>query len=1019
MNLTMLPAMLLAFQESVTKTVDAAGVAADTLAKATESGAPAATNVASSGTSGWLIFLTVIAMLVLPFVIGQALAKLLRLKDLSSKIGIVLFALTLGLAPFVGQVLAGRPLSDALNWGIDLAGGTNMVFAVDHEAAAALEKTVQADTMQKMVGAISRRVNPSGTEEVTVRQEGRDRIEVIIPGADPEKVERVKRQITKLGSLEFGLLANMYEHDPLIRSGRALPDNVDELREGGQLRAKWRAAGEDPKTHQIKPVSAEFGVATRTVKRNGKDMLQFLVVVEPDPTKRINGQLLKRASEDMGKNGAPVVGFEFNDRGGYLFKRLTAAHLPKEGAGYKTRLAILLNDEIHSAPSINDMIESRGVIEGDFDHAELTELINVLNAGALDVPLIEKPISEFTVSPTLGLDVQSRGINAILWATLAVFLVTGGYYLVAGAVADVCLALNIILLMGSMALIDATFTLPGLAGVALAIGMAVDANVLIFERMREEQQKGSSLRMSIHNGFSKALSAIVDSNVTTMITAIVMYIFGSEQVKGFAVTLFIGLVWNMFCAVFVARLIFDIAERKRWLKRIKMFSLIEPQNVDFVGKTKIAVFASLTLMAVGLVALTFRGRDNLDIDFRGGSKVTFRFAGQSPTADEVRSALEKQFESSISVERLQLQSGGDAGNDVLFGLRTVDDNVEEVGRKVAAAFAESPHKLLQQTFDYAAPTVIPKPEGDAANTAASDFAGGERTEVTVGQPILAATLKLEVEGALQGIKPEGASAGPYPDAGDLVVVAPKDVPPTDKATAFVVETRPAVAAEHVQQALDQIKQRINGQPAFEEKTTFDAAVAGDTQRNALIAIGLSNLAIIFYLWFRFHHATFGIAAVVATMHDVMIVLGLLAIGALLSRTPIGPVLGLSDFKIDLSIVAAFLTIIGYSMNDTIVVFDRIREVRGKNPALTNEMVNKSLNETLSRTLLTSSTTLIVLSILYVMGGEGVHGFSYCMVLGIIVGTYSSIYVASPVLIWLSNRQLAASARPARPVAVGS
>jgi SecD/SecF fusion protein len=236
---------------------------------------------------------------------------------------------------------------------------------------------------------------------------------------------------------------------------------------------------------------------------------------------------------------------------------------------------------------------------------------------------------------------------------------------------------------------------------------------------------------------------------------------------------------------------------------------------------------------------------------------------------------------------------------------------------------------------------------------------------------------------------------------------------TQKATEFVVQTRPAVSAEHVTQMLTAVKQQMESEPAFEEKTTFDASVAGDTQRTALVAIVLSNLAIIFYLWFRFHRAEFGIAAVVAVMHDVLIVLGLLAIGALLSRTPLGPVLGLTDFKIDLSIVAAFLTIIGYSLNDTIVVFDRIREVRGKNPAITEQMVNLSLNQTLSRTLLTSSTTLIVLFILYIMGGEGVHGFSYCMLLGIIVGTFSSIYIASPVLIWLSNRELMAG--PARPV----
>jgi len=1009
MNLSSIPAVLLAFQETAEKAAETADTATQTVIKAAESTAP----VVETGMAGWMVFLIVVAMLALPFVIGQGLANALRLKDLGTKLGIVLFALTLGLAPFVAQKMAGQPLSGALNWGIDLAGGTNMVFEVDQQGAADLEKAVDAVTMERMVEAISRRVNPSGTEEVTVRKVGRDRIEVIIPGADPEKVDRIKRQITKLGSLEFGLLANQYEHASLIQEALALPDNVDELRRGSVLRAKWRAAGKNPKTQEVKPVSGEYGVAIRSVQRGGKDLQQFLVVVEEDPKRRITGQLLKRAYEEMGQSGAPVVGFEFNTHGGFLFQRLTAAHMPKEGSGYKTRLAILLNDEIHSAPSINDMIGARGFIEGDFDSAELNELINVLNAGALDVPLHENPISEFTVSPLLGLDVQTRGINAILWATLTVFVVTAAYYLIAGVVADICLALNIILLMGSMALIDATFTLPGLAGVALAIGMAVDANVLIFERIREEQEKGSSLRMSIHNGFSKALSAIIDSNVTTMITAVVLYIFGSEQVKGFAVTLFIGLVWNMFCAVYVARLIFDIAERKRWLKKIKMFSLINPQNFDFVGKTKMAVAGSLLLMAIGLVALGYRGRDNLDIDFRGGAMVTFRFDGQPPSADDVRAALEKQFNSSISLERLQLAENEQS--DVLFRMRTVDSNADDVSRKVTQAFADTPFKLVQQRFEHSEIEAIAS-AGNASATA--DLAGGQQTEIRLAQPILAATLALQLEDALQDLKPEGATASPYPDVTDLVIVTPKTSPPNEKDTAFIVQTRPAVAANHVVQVLETVRQQMESEPAFEEKTTFDAAVAGDTQRSALLAIALSNLAIIFYLWFRFHRAEFGIAAVIAVMHDVLIVLGLLAIGALLSQTPIGPFLGLTDFKIDLSIVAAFLTIIGYSLNDTIVVFDRIREVRGKNPAITEQMVNLSLNQTLSRTLLTSSTTIIVLTILYVMGGEGVHGFAYCMLLGILVGTFSSIYVASPALIWLSNRELmAGGARPVRSTAV--
>jgi SecD/SecF fusion protein len=965
----------------------------------------------SGGLAGWMVLLIVLAVLVLPFVIGQLIANALKLKDLSFKIGITLFSLTLGLAPFVSAMAEGRSWKDAISLGIDLAGGSNMVFQVDHEGAKELEKIVNAELMERMKGAVERRVNPSGTEEVSVRVVGRDRIEVIVPGADPERVARIKKQITQLGSLEFGLLANQFEHPELIREAQALPESANEMYRGQSLIAKWRPVatirGTDPP--EDKEVGEEYGVVTRSVQRDGKPQRQFLVVVDPDPKRRITGRYLKRASEEMGNTGAPVVGFEFNTRGGYLFQQLTARHMPKEGAGYKTRLAILLNEEIHSAPSINDMIGDRGIIEGDFDQAEIDELINVLNAGALEVPLIQQPISEFTISPLLGIDVQERGLSAIKWATIAVFVVTLAYYLFPGFVACLCLALNMILLMGTMSLIDATFTLPGLAGIALTIGMAVDANVLIFERMREEINKGSSVRMAIHNGFSKALSAIVDSNVTTLITAVVLYVIGSDQVKGFAVTLFIGLVMNMFTAVFVGRLIFDIVERKRWLKSIRMLSAINAQNINFLGSKWAAMAASLVLIGGGMIAFAARGSNNLDIDFLGGAMVTFRFEKDShPGVDDVRAALQAKFGPSITLEKLLVDDPA-GGQDELFRLRTVEREPEKISRMINEAFSAAPYdqfRLVRQHVESGEAQAIADATGTATSAAPTqaEYAGGHEATVTVSEPIIASSLAQSFADALGTVK-DADGTQKYQDASALVTAEPLEAGagPTSKVTQFVVRSRRVVDPADVARALVEMKTHMESQPLFEEKNTFDASVASDTRIDALMAIIISNLAIIAYLWFRFQRVTFGLAAVVALAHDVLCVLVLLAIGAYLSGTSIGNLLALEDFKINLSIVAAFLTLIGYSLNDKIVVFDRIREVRGKNPALTDAMVNRSLNETLSRTLLTASTTLIVLLILYFRGGEGVHGFAYCMFLGIVIGTYSSIYIASPVLLWLMNR----------------
>lgn len=967
---------------------------------APDAAASAGEAAASQGMSGWLIFLTVVAVIVLPFVIGQFLAQTLRMKEYATKFGLVLFALTLATAPFVTQVAQGNNPLSAIDLGIDLAGGTNMVFQVDRQEAEAVDKEVTPEVMDRMVAAVSRRVNPTGTEEVTVRKVGADRIEVIVPGADQEKVDRIKREITNLGNLEFAMLANDVDHADRIALADSLGDDVINVYQGNRLVAMWRSAGVDPQTGDPKPIDPSNRVHFRDVTRNGKPVREFLVVVDPDPARRITGRLLKSVRETISDSG-PCVGFTFNARGGYLLQQLTARHQPREGAGYKGRLAILLNDEIHSAPTINAVIGAQGIIEGQFSQEQLDELINVLNAGALEVPLVKEPINEFTISPLLGIDVQRKGFTAIGIAAVAVFLVTLGYYLKSGFVADVCLALNILLVLGAMSLIDATFTLPGLAGLVLTIGMAVDANVLIFERMREERDRGSSLRMSIKNGFEKAFSTIFDANVTTLITAVVLYYIGTDQVKGFAVTLFIGILMSMFSALFVGRLIFDVAERKRWLTDLTMMNLVRSANFNFLGGRSMAAIASVVVIVVGLAAVSMRGADNLDIDFRGGSMVTFQFEpGSKPTSvDEVRDTLKAQFEGDLSLEQLTLQENGETRT--LYRMRTIESNADKVSAQIKEAFSGSPYQLILQQVSYSGLEKLPEAPAateEVSGNAPDLFAGGQQAVITLKQPMTAVAFSGVAAEALEGL-------GKYDDADELVAVeSTGGASPSEKVNELRVKLSSVVSEEDAAATLAAIKAELEASPHFEEVNTFASSVANETQVAALTAMLFSLAAIVAYLWVRFQRVTFGLAAVVALVHDVLCVLGFLALAAYLSGNPVGSMLGLVDFKINLPIVAAFLTIVGYSLNDTIVVFDRIREVRGRNPALTSEMVNRSLNQTLSRTLLTSMTTLIVVLILYAMGGEGIHGFAFCLIAGILVGTYSSIYVASPVLLWLMNRE---------------
>ncbi|MCA9116296.1 MAG: protein translocase subunit SecD [Planctomycetaceae bacterium] len=1006
---------------------------------------------ATGGGSPWLAWfqglLILFVVLVLPFLLGQLLGRVLRAKDLAGKIGVVLCTAFLGLSPFVWQIGRGLSegeglgqamgrMSNAISLGIDLAGGTNMVFQVMPSD----EKEITDELMNRMVGAVGRRINPSGTEEITVRQVGADRVEVIVPGADPEEVQRIKDQITRLGSLEFAILANGRDHRTIIGRAEQLPQSVNNLLgPDKQIIASWRTEGEHEGV--AKDVSEHGEVVTRTVKRprlrNNEEQLvdvrQFLVVMQP-PDERVTGEYLTRAAPTQDPaTGSPAVSFTFSARGGQLFQRLTSRNRPLSD-GFKRRLAILLDGQIQSAPDLNEPISTQGQISGRFTREEVDELVNVLNAGALEVPIQRDPISENSISPLLGADVREKGITAIIWAAVLVLVFMVAYYTVAGMIANLCLALNIVLVMGTMAFIHATFTLPGLAGIVLTIGMAVDANVLIFERMREERNRGSSLRMAIQNGFGRAFTTIVDANVTTLITAIVLYMIGTDQVRGFAVTLFIGIVMSMFTALYFGRLMFDLCERNRWITDLKMFSIVGDTHLSFISKRKIAAALSAIVIVVGMGALVSRGSNNLDIDFSGGSMVTFEFT-EPQESSAVRDVLAEKFGDAITLEQLVLtgeEVEGDAARR--YRLRTLEQDVNKVRQQVNEALVSSDLPVRHVTVRLGEIATIPEPAADETETPAEDgaaaegadaataeaeskpaddpdsedFPGGYRTELTFSEPIAPATATTYFANELLKIRTgSGEEERPrYEEPRTLFEIRPAGEASEDSSSKFSqmqLLVRRAVDEADVNTSLQSLQHTMDTTPTLEEVNSFAGAVAGEMQQSAIMAMLVSLLAIVAYIWFRFQQVTFGLAAVAALVHDVLVVVGMVALASIVAGSTPDGFLGLQDFRINLPMIAAFLTIVGYSLNDTIVVFDRVREVRGRNPALTEEMVNSSLNQTLSRTILTSLTTFIVVFILYVWGGEGIHGFAFCLVLGVLVGTYSSIYVACPMLLWLMNR----------------
>jgi SecD/SecF fusion protein len=1010
-------------------------------------------------TNGWLLLGVLAAVFIAPFFLGNLIGRLLRLNDLSGRFGVVLMSLFMALSPFVYQEIAGRldeanvrtqhakakanaqeareknpdvvveigegdlptgykrrTWSDAVHWGIDLAGGTNLVYEIDLAAAKEQGKPVDKATVDKMVSAIIKRINPSGAEEVVVRRVGTDRIEVIIPGADPDLVRQKKALIVKLGSLEFGIVANERNDQDLIDLAMKLPKNQNELTrktsdDKVEVFAAWHDLSDskdlaDPKDTERRWAGDGYRLVTRIHPKTGAEVDVPQVLIKHDPPNRaVTGSYLTNARATNDENAQLAVSFTFNSRGAALFHKLTSDNLPDKTDGSKRRLAILLDGKVQSAPTINSVISANGQITGRFTKQEIDNLVGVLNAGALAVPLKQNPVSEFTISPLLGSDVREKGIIAIVVSAASVFVFMLVYYIVAGVVADLCLTLNLILVVGAMAFISATFTLPGLAGLVLTIGMAVDSNVLIYERMREELARKASLRMAIQNGFDKALAAIIDSNVTTLITAVILYLIGTDLIKGFAVSLFIGLMVSLFSCLYFGHLCFNVIERKRWVKTLKMLQFLGETKVDFLSKRMMAYIGSATLIGIGMVSLVVRGDQNMDIDFSGGTMVTFEFV-EPQTTNDVRQRLEAVFPNGVSLERLTLgHEEGTAAGGKRFRVRTTELDPDKVSDDINKAFSEANFALRRVTLDeFKVGGITDKLAGDKlrfldGHQTALKFTGS-MSEATVVDYLAKqlADLKVGTQAKYDSVQlllsARGTKAAEEATLGKA----------SPKFTEFSVLSAKELDVDDLKSALDKIQATLARQPLFEEVNTFDTSVANETKLAALMAIMASLAMIIIYIWFRFEKVYFGYAAVAALFHDVLVTLGCIAMGAYLSKTPIGSLLFLEDFKINMGQIACLLTIVGYSLNDTIVIFDRIREIKGKSPKITYDMINLSVNQTLSRTILTALTVFIVVVVLYVFGGEGIHGFAFSMIIGVITGAYSTIYIANPVLFWLVDRE---------------
>ncbi len=755
---------------------------------------------------------------------------------------------------------------------------------------------------------------------------------------------------------------------------------------------------------------------------------------------------LASSAPTMDDLGLPAVRFNMDPRGADRLGKLTDPNVGK-------KMAILLDDQVYSRPpTLNSRISSSGRITGRFSDEEVSYLVRVLNAGSLQAKLSKEPISANELAPTLGADYLKQGRMAGIIALVAVSSFMLLYYFFGGGVAVISLVLNALFLLGAMALQRAAFTLPGIAGVILTFGMAVDANVLIYERIREELKAGSDLRTAVRLGYQRALSSIVDGNVTNLIVCVVLGSFGTPEIKGFAITLGIGVVSTLFTALFVSRLIFSWTVDEFGARKLpgQMLPLAIPvidrvlsPKIDWMGLRNPLRAISLSLLVAGVVVIGVQANRGqlLGTEFTGGASVTLKFGSNEAPVTLTRAQVEERVHAIPDSESVQQVSANldqlkkadviavdpqaDGVTSNTFRIRSTMTDASALLGVLTAAF--------EQELDAQPPLAFRGAESGADQIALP--LTERRLGDNIGRPSIRDDVSNYVGGVaivLQDLRPRGGGADARrPSLAAIqerldLVRSQDDFSDTlsRERRLFVIDgTRDAVETavyvvadervgyfddvEHARwrkelQAKEWtiVNEALSRTTTLANVQTFSPTIARTFVAQAIWVITLSVAMIIIYVWWRFGSIRYSLAAIATTVHDVLIVLGLVAVAELVyEHLPFiaGPLM-IQPFKLDLALIAALLTVLGYSLNDTIIIMDRIRENRGKLGYASREVVNTSINQTISRTVVTSGTTLIAALILYVWGGEGIRQFAYALTAGVAVGTYSSIAIASP-LVW--------------------
>jgi SecD/SecF fusion protein len=705
------------------------------------------------------------------------------------------------------------PPKEKIALGLDIQGGTSFLIRL-----VGGDKEVNKGMLEQAVEVIRKRVDYFGGGEPIISPVGNDRILVQIPGLKPEKIQEAREQLSRVAKLEFRLV--------YADSGQRLKQ-IDDGQE--VIPPDYRI--------EVYKAHAERGDKTEKPKEE-----RLLVKKKAD----LGGDRVTSAHAGYGNEGWEVS-LNFDSDGAKKFGEITQAHV-------NHRFAVVLDGIIQSAPNIKEPIYGGNArISGSFTEQDARNLASVLE-NPLQTPVsIEE---ERSVSPTLGADSIRASVLAGLWGLIITMVCVLIYYRFAGLIANLALIINLLLLMGALTMFKFVLTLPGIAGIILTIGLSVDASVLIYERLREEMAHGKSLKAAVQTAYEKAFSSIFDANVTTLITAAILFWKASGPVKGFAISLTLGILASLFTALIVGRNLLGWFVDTGRVKKMSMLHLISSQHINFLGKGFLACMLSLAIIIAGAVSFHLRGEKNFGVDFRGGDLITL----SAPRAIDVGQV-----------------------RDALTPLGFADASIQE-------------------------------------------SAQGGKNYITVRTPL---------------------------NTSDQV-------------------------EKQIMQSLPEAGLRVEG------SDRVGALVGGELAKNSLIALGLGILGILIFVTLRFE-LSFAVGAIVALLHDVIITVGMFS---LLHR------------ELTLTMVGAVLTIAGYSINDTIVVYDRIREglASGRRGTI-EQIMNDSINQTLSRTLLTSTVTLIPILCLFFFGGAVLRDFSLAIIIGVVVGTYSSIFIASPIVLW--------------------